>query len=357
VASTEFARAASAQGDVARSDERRLVSVQIAGDAASVDAVLAVLREREGGSETTFEIVPAIDRASVVTPGPPNARQLARIWIDLTVPPGRESEPPPITIYVVDGPWERVLVRPVVRQPNAEITWEEIGHIVELAVDALRAGESIGVAREQLLPPPSPPPTAPSPIATETPPIAPAPAPARPWKLRGGGFYSATAYGSGFELASGPGAMLELQTQRPKLELGGALTGEYRFPSRVDRGSATVHFEGGALHALANAAFVLGARHQLGLGLGGGVELVQAHSSSIKLDNVRFFGTEMQTIPTTRALARYTLTTSSVRLFAGLGVDVPLRRPRYLLTREDAPVVLFEPWAVRPFVLLGIETN
>jgi hypothetical protein len=151
--------------------------------------------------------------------------------------------------------------------------------------------------------------------------------------------------------------VLELQAQQPKFEFGGALTAEYRFPSRVDRGSATVHFEGGAFHALANAAFVLNAHHQLGLGVGGGVELVQAHSSSIKLDNVRFFGTELQTIPTTRALARYALTTSSVRVFAGIGLDVPLRRPRYLLTREDAPVVLFEPWAARPFVLLGIETN
>lgn len=333
--------------------QRKLVSVQIAGDPAAVAAVLDVLRERN--AEATFEVVPAIDRASVLTPGAPNDRQLARVWIDLTEPPGQEN--PPITIYVVDGPWERVLVRPVARQTNAEIAWEEIGHIVELAVDALRAGESIGVARAELVTPPPPPaPVAPAPAPEPV--IVPAPQPrARPWKLRGGGFYGVTSYGSGLETSSGPGAMLELHTRVGKLEYGGTLTAEYRFPSSVDRGAAVIHFEGAAFHALASGALLKSERHQLVLGLGGGVELVQAYSSSIALDNVRFVGAELHVIPTARALARYALATSSVRVFAGLGLDVPLRHTRYLLTRENTPVVLFEPWSVRPFFVLGIETN
>ena len=337
--------------------KRRLVSVKVAGEPASVAAVLEVLRERGSGDdlETTFEVVPATDRASIVTPGPPNDHQLARIWIDLT---GHDSERDPITLYVVDGPWERVLVRPVVRHENPEITWEEIGHIVELALGALRAGESIGVgraaAREQLLP--APPVDARSPGTEPRPPIPPV-ASTTPWKLRGGGFYSMTAYGAGLEVASGLGGMLELHARSRKLEYGGTLTAEYHLPSVVDRGSALVRLHGGSFHALASGAYALGEHHQLVLGAGGGVELVHARGSNIELDNVRFVDGDLDAIPTARALARYGHTTSSLRLFAGVGIDVPLRKTRYVLSRENAPVVLFEPWLVRPFLLIGLETN
>ena len=352
--------------------QRTLVSVQVAGDRASTAAVLDVLRERIGGTDTeaSFEVVPAIDRASIVTPGPPNDRQLARIWIDLTEPAkddsGKKGDREPVTLYVVDGAWERVLVRPVVRQTNPEVTWEEIGHIVELALGALRAGESIGVgravAREQLLPAPEPP-TAPPP-PPDTPPPAPprATAPAPRVKLRGGGFYSTTAYGSGLELASGPGAVFDFHLQHPtwlggKLELGMAFTAEYRFPSTVDRGSAVVRFEGAALHAMASAAYRLTERHHFMLDVGGGAELVHARGDSPQVANIRFVEGSLAPIPTARALARYAWATPAVRFFAGAGVDLPFRNPRYLLSRENEPVVLFEPWIVRPFLMLGIETN
>ncbi|MBX3210317.1 MAG: hypothetical protein KF764_35120, partial [Labilithrix sp.] len=126
---------------------RRLVSVKIAGDRAQVAAVLDVLRERVAETTATFEVVPEIDRASIVTPGARDDRQLARIWVDLSEPPGRTNEQAPVMLYVVDGAWERVLIRPVARQENPEVTWEELGHIVELALRALSAGESIGVGR------------------------------------------------------------------------------------------------------------------------------------------------------------------------------------------------------------------
>jgi hypothetical protein len=354
--------AGAAPHDVAAAGQakRRLVSVKVAGDPTSVAAVLDVLRERDGGGdvETTFEVVPAIDRASIVTPGAPNDRQLARIWIDLTEPSAHVNEPEPVTLYVVDGPWERVLVRPVVRHANPEITWEEIGHIVELALGALRAGETIGVGRDiaqaQLFP--SPPPN-PRPSDGEPPRRgAPPPAVERAWKIRGGGFYSTTAYGSGLELASGLGALLEGHARTRKLEYGVTLTAEYHFPSTVDRGAAMIRFDGGALHALASGAYFLGDRHQLLLGVGGGLELVHARGSSSELDNVRFIDRGLDLIPTARALARYGYSTSSLRLFAGVGVDVPLTNSRYLLSK-GAPVVLFEPWSVRPFLMIGLETN
>lgn len=345
---------------VAESAKRRLVSVKIAGDTASVAAVLDVLRERTGGtgSDTELEVVPTIDRASIVTPGPPNERQLARIWIDLREPRGRANERKPVTLYVVDGPWERVLVRPVTREANPEVTWEEIGHIVELALGALRAGESIGVgravAREQLLPTPEPPP--PPPRARE----APLPAPPRnPWRphVRAGAFYSVSTYGPGLELASGPGAVLQLHSSSGRLDFGTTLTAEYRFPSTVERGAAIVTFEGGALHVMASSAYSFNKRHQLSLGLGGGAEFVNVTGASTQLESLRFVDGDLDVIPAARILTRYSHAMSTFRLFAGAGVDVTFRNLRYLLSRGDNSLILFEPWVARPFLLLGIETN
>ncbi len=346
--------------------KRTLVSVKLAGDPTSTAAVLDVLRERIGAADAdaSFEIVSAIDRASVVTPGPPDERQLARIWIDMTEPVDRAGAAEPVTLYVVDGPWERVLVRPVAREANPEVTWEEIGHIVELALGALRAGESIGVGRavalEQLFPSPDPPPR---PRRRREAPRFAARAPSRvAVSARGGVFYSTTAYGSGLELASGPGGIFELHADPHwlggKLHFGAEFTGEYRFASTVDRGRALVRFEGAAFHLMASAGYRLSNRQQLFLDVGGGGELVHAKGESPDLTNVRFVNGNIDPIPTARVLTRYAwVATRTTRLFGAAGLDIPFRNPRYLLSRENEPVVLFEPWVIRPFVMIGIETN
>ena len=348
--------------------KRTLVSVKVAGDGPSTNAVLDVLRERIGAveAEASFEVVPAIDRASIVTPGPPDDRQLARIWIDLTEPPGRKGEREPVTLYVVDGSWERVLVRPVARQLNPEVTWEEIGHIVELALGALRAGESIGVgravAREQLLPPePSPGPDFDdSKLPPELMYYPPRPAPEIHPRI--GAFYATTAYGSTLELSSGPGVIFDLHVRhqnlvRGKLELGVTFSGEYRFASTVDRGSALVRFEGASFHAQASAGYSFTARHHLIFGIGGGADLVHARGQSPQRTNIRFVDGNVDPIPAARVLVRYGLVMPNARVFAGLGLDLPFRNPRYLLSRENEPVILFEPWVVRPFLMVGLETK
>ncbi|MBX3210116.1 MAG: hypothetical protein KF764_34110, partial [Labilithrix sp.] len=168
---------------------------------------------------------------------------------------------------------------------------------------------------------------------------------------------SVSAYGDGLELASGPGAMLEVHTRGRRFDYGGTLTGEYRLPSTVERGGAVVGFSGGAVHAMASGSYALAPRHHLLFAAGGGLEIVRVQGSSSELANVRFVDGTTDPIPTARALARYSYATPVLRLFAGLGVDAPLRNPRYLLSRGGDSVVLFEPWDLRPFVMLGLETN
>ena len=58
-----------------------------------------------------------------------------------------------------------------------------------------------------------------------------------------------------------------------------------------------------------------------------------------------------------RCLARYGLALSPLRVFAGVGVDVPMSSPRYVVLAREERIVLFAPWRVRPFLVVGIETN
>jgi hypothetical protein len=53
---------------------------------------------------------------------------------------------------------------------------------------------------------------------------------------------------------------------------------------------------------------------------------------------------------------RYEHAVPSLRLFAGVGLDVPLESARYLLARPGETIVLFEAWSARPFVMAGIQT-
>lgn len=352
-------------------EARTLVSVKIAGAPTAVLPLLEVLRERvasgrgAAGEDTSFELIGRVDRASVVTPGPPSPRQLARVWIDL----GREQSEhasDPVTIYVVDGPWERVLVRQVGHHENIEITWEEIGHIVESALVALRAGERIGVGRalaqEQLLPvssvAPLPPPP-PDPLGEEpAPPATPASGP--PWGIRAGAFYTASAYGygAGPRVASGAGGLIDVHATSRSLRFSATIMGEYRLPSTVDRGAAVVHLEGGALHVLASASYSPAPRHQVHVGAGPGFELVQAGGIAPGRDDIRFAERTLDTIPTGRLLARYAYAVGPARAFGGAGLDLSLRTLRYTLARADGTsLVVFEPWVARPFLLIGVETN
>ena len=108
---------------------------------------------------------------------------------------------------------------------------------------------------------------------------------------------------------------------------------------------------------MASGAYTFTKRHHLTVGLGAGVDLVNVTGASTQLETLRFVDGDIDAIPAARILTRYSHATSTFRLFAGAGVDVTFRNLRYLLSRGDDALILFEPWPARPFVLLGIETN
>jgi len=339
---------------------RRVVDVQLAGEHAAVQSMESVLRERLGPLDLTvsFAETEAVDPAAVVTPHDVRSDDLARIWID-----ARATER--VTLYLVDGKWERVLVRHFRRHENPEVVNEEVGHVVELALVALRGGERIGIGREAArvqigldpvaAPPPAPPPVADRPAAP--PPVAPL-APAKT-RFAAGAFYEAQAYGAGPELWGGPGAVVELDraSTRSRISLGGLLSAQYRLPSEAEGDVVTVAFEGGAARALGVVRTRLTASDELALGVGGGVDLLHTEARGPRSAEVRFAEGRTRWIPAARALVRYDHAVQRLRLFAGIGLDVPFESSRYFLARGGENVALFGGWALRPFFVVGVDVS
>lgn len=339
----------------------KLVDVHLAGDGALLDALEGVLRERLADVpvpiQGRFDRIPIVDPAAVVTPGETTQDELARIWVDLR---GDRR----YTVYIVDGAWERVLVRHLARRANPEVAFEEIGHIVELAVSALAAGERIGVVRD----------VARADLAITEPREGPfaiaAPAPRenldRPLeepravaeepvaRAQVGAFWGATAYSGALELASGPGLVLDVHHAIGRFSLGGDAMGQVLLPSHADGRNATVRLTGGNAFLLADGKLALSPRDTLALALGLGVQLERASAEGTPGAGVRFIDDVEAVSPTLRALVRYRHAWPLLGTFVGAGLDVPLRNTRYVLSRETAPLVLFEPWVARPFALAGI---
>jgi hypothetical protein len=104
--------------------------------ARATEAALAELLGRLGARLCVQP--PARPASSAIIDAPPSpSPALARVWIDVI--------PTRATVMLVDGPWERVLIRHVAL-PSAfdEVAREEVVHIVHSAIEALKAGRPIG---------------------------------------------------------------------------------------------------------------------------------------------------------------------------------------------------------------------
>jgi hypothetical protein len=333
---------------------RREVEVAIAGDEKPRAAVETVLRERVSGLKLSpsFRAIDAVASRDVLATTATTDDRLARVWIDLS---DREK----VALYVVDEVKERVLVRTIVRNANPEVTWEELGLIVGVTLEALAAGQLIGItrdaAREELLPPPPPVPIAPAPAPP--PPDRPAPPPPirATWKPAGGLGYVGEVPGGGLGLTSAVALLLELLRWKGAVGLGGIVGAEYRFPATNENENATVRVESGAFYALAAAGWAASEKNVVELGIGGGVELMHVGGSADPSRAVTFTP-RTDVVPIVRALARYRFRGPVIGAFAGIGVDVPIADKRYFLLRGSEEIVLFDPWRVRPFLMIGIET-
>jgi len=323
----------------------RAVDVVIAGDdsqAAQMQGVAEELVQRLG-VVTRIARAQHVEARDVIVPRPAAPAAVARAWIDLT-------QPERATLYLVDEQWERILIRHVPEtRGKEELTREEVGHILETAVDALLHGSRIGITREEARssiapsPPPPPPPARPATVHFE-----------------GGVYYAAQVFSTDAALTHGPlVSLLAARDTGPHtgpVRPGLMLTAQVRFPVEVDQNPVGVRIDSGAFRVLAVADRALGEKISLRLGLGGGVDLlhyaprIESSAASAAPDS-----TFLEPILQATGAMRVHLLREAV-LSAGLALDFAPTGSRYIAVVGQETRVVLSELAVRPGVVVGVTT-
>lgn len=317
--------------------------VVVAGPSDEAEAMREVVLELLGrlGVEASVARVEQIDPAAVITPRVDGRRPVARAWIDL-------ADADRATVYVVDAPWERILTRHVERAAdNAELTREELGHILETTVEAMLAGARIGVER--------------------VPPRRPAPATTRAQSPRAGAVtpppftaaatlgYALSPLGPSAPPSHGPLLAASLELPRVAARPGVWVSGQLRLPQVADGERVGVELETAALRVVATVGWELAPRLRFRVGFGGGVDVThvepRASDGSARLADARWLA-----LPAVTALLG-----PEVRVVPWLSVllatscDIDPSATRYLALEDGRPVQVLEPWAVRPGMILGVR--
>lgn len=295
----------------------------------------AVAREVLQPLDVQLEVrrVPRVDVADLRRVSP--EAYFARVWIALSAGSAR--------LYLEHGESDRLLVRDVPGDPNnPELVREELGHILQAAVEGLKAGEEVGEPRQTALAQVAPEPPA---AAPREEPKAAAPEPKRrsPWRI--GARYEARWLGDGARFEDGPGVQLALSGR-----LGAELGGYYRRPLRVAREPVGARLETISLRVLVTFE----PWPWLAVGAGLGADLVRvtplsAAEPSVELADAQWLKLALGRVQGTlrRRVGRY------LELQLSAGVDVDASGVRYVFQRPAGDVTVLNPSPFRPFVSLG----
>ena len=319
----------------------------VAGEAREAEALELLVRDllARHGATVDARSADAVDPAVVIERPAHFEPALARVWIDLR--PDDHA-----MLFLVDGAWERVLVRRVPRDPaHREVCREDIGHILETAVEAMLAGAKIGVERAVLAPPP--------PIVRLRPRrrrarVVPPP-PRRRDAFRVGVASETMIFSSEVPVAEAVGVTASLEAplgagaRAPRA--GGWLTIAYRFPLRTTALPLGVRLQGLELRLLGRVAWSLGRALRVEVALGPGLDLVDVTPIANRPD-------ASLTAPSTEA-AFSIRGAVGARLWNVLGIfvaaDADLGRHDYTFVEGGQRFVALSPFAVRPALLLEAE--
>jgi hypothetical protein len=338
-----------------------------------------VLRELVGylPVKPHYARVDTVDAREVLTPPPSPAPALARVWIDL-------SNPQRATVFIVDGPWERVLVRHIPLKSGVdEVAREQIAHVVSAAIDALANGAEIGLTREEVkrslfgkdeeaTPP----------LKEEPPPPRherrhPAPgssAPAEDYSTRDvydwsgpaldappldlGLYYEVESWSGDALFVHGPAAALHSAFTRALSGPGIWVSAQYRFAVTVDRPPIGVRLHTGGLRALGTYDFPLAPGTRLRTGAGLGVDVVDIEPRLIEAGgNARPTQERTTFVPLARAaVALQQRLLERTNLTVAFALDVELSNARYTVDQNGSANEVFDPWTLRPAIFLGVSS-
>lgn len=332
--------------------------IRVAAPAGETERLEVVARELLSRLDVQIEVVrvPRIDVAELRRPLAVGERYFARVWI--TLPASGRAR-----LYLEHGASDRVLVREVAGDPNnPELAREELGHILQTAVEGLKAGEEVGTPRDEALkdvraedagdparelaateardraerPPPAP-----------SEPANTGPSPGQP--LRFGPRYEFSFLGDGSRFEDGPGAVFALA-----LPIGFELGAYYRRPLTVEGSPVGVRLQTLAARALVTLGAWRSERARLRLGAGGGVDFVRVSSLGEARPDVEQAPGAWRTLALARLQASYARRALGfMELELTAGVDLDANGTRYVFQRASAEATVLDPWPVRPFVSLG----
>jgi hypothetical protein len=261
------------------------------------------------------------------------------------------SDPALVTIYVVDGAWQRILVRQVPRSSSQEVVRETVARIVSTAVEALLAGSFDKYSEPVALqaPRPSPPPERAAAFSPES--------TARALAARGGVMYEVDLDGRGPSFVHGPALYGALAFGAGAVRPALWITGQYRWPVVDDRPPIGFRLDTTALRLLAGAEVATGSILTFELGVGAGVDLVRLEPRrSIADDSIWVASERSLVIGVARAMAgarwRIGRSLSAHTVFVA---DADPSRTRLLFEGSQGQEAIRSPYGVRPGFALAVS--
>jgi hypothetical protein len=334
-------------------ERARTILLTVAAPLAEAEQLAAVAREllERLSMQVALRRVERIDMRELRQPLAGEPPYFARVWIAF----GKTGK---ARLYLEHAVRDRVLVRDVADDAhNPELVREELGHILQTAVEGLKAGEEIGAPRGEALKQvddeegttaPATKPAARSRAAAQT--LAPSP---RRRRVRFGPRYELVWLGEGGRFEDGPGAVLGAllpSSQSFGLELGGF----FRRPLKVAASPVGARLQSLALDALVSFEAWHGERAHFRLAAGVQADFV----------HVSPFGEAGQDIVLAKsqwlkvALGRVALTYAHdvgnfLDVEITLGAEVAPGGTRYVFQGSAGAVDVLSPWLLRPLLSLG----
>jgi hypothetical protein len=296
-----------------------------------------------------------IDPATVITPQRGGSSPLARVFIDAT-------QGDVAIVYLVDATWERILVRRLLLERGLdEVAREELAHIVEASVLALRAGGRIGVTREQasrelgvdakVAAEPvirletvqkSPPTSLPRQRTMRR-------TPAR-LELRAGLGWGLVAW-TQHVLAQGPDLRFDVSTAQERLTWGAAIAAQYRLHREVEAEPVGVGVSGAALRLLGRGRYRSEPHFALIGELGGGFDYERFEPLAASTPRVSLSPAGGRVSPLVCGLVGLEVELERrVWLSVRGGVEVDIAPEDYVVLHNGQILPIAEPLRARPLL-------
>lgn len=344
-----FSQRAQAQ----ESERSSTILLTVAAVPAEAEQLAAVAREllQRLAMQVALRRVERIDVRELRQPLADEPPYFARVWIAL----GKTGK---ARLYLEHAARDRVLVRDVADDAhNPELVREELGHILQTAIEGLKAGEEIGAPRDEALKQVDEEAAASAPKAEPAPDPAlatpPAPSPPRARRVRFGPRYELVWLGDGGYVEDGPGAVLGALlpgSTRLGLELGGF----YRRPLRVDASPVGARLQSLAFDALLTFEARQGTRACWRLAAGVEADFVRVSPFTEEDQNVRLAESRWLKLAFGRVALTYAHDVGNfMAVEATLGAELDPGGTRLVLQGGSGSTDVLSPWPVRPLLSLG----